>query len=283
MTPTPTLATHWSIRTRSLTFENGPLVMGIVNVTPDSFSDGGCFANTPSAVDHALRLADQGAAILDIGGESTRPNSTPVGTQEELDRVIPVIEKIVAQSSIPISIDTSKSAVARAALDAGAEIINDVTGLERDPEMQSVAKSSAAGICAMHMQGTPQTMQDNPTYDNVVTEIHHYLSQRKTALVQSGIEPEKICLDPGIGFGKTHEHNIQLLNHCENFLDLGCPILVGHSRKGFIGKLIGDKSANRDIGTLAISILLAQKRIQIIRVHEVENTVIALKTIAGFI
>jgi dihydropteroate synthase len=250
--------------------------MGVLNVTPDSFSDGGQFVETDAAVDHALRLADQGASILDIGGESTRPYSLPVDTQEELRRVIPVIETIARQTKTPISIDTSKSRVAQAAIDAGAEIINDVTGLQGDPSMLDVARKTGAGICAMHMRGTPQTMQDNPQYHDVVREIHDYLGQRKSHLLESGIELENICLDPGIGFGKTHQHNLDLLANCQQFLDLDCPILIGHSRKGFIGKIIGDKTANRDSGTLAITLLLAQKGIQIIRVHEVAETIKAL-------
>ena len=274
-------ATEWKLCTRTLALKSMPLVMGIVNVTPDSFSDGGKFSDTSIAIEHGLSLAEQGAAILDIGGESTRPYSTPVDVEEELNRVIPVIEGIAKQSDVAISIDTSKATVARAAIEAGAEIINDVTGLEGDPEMIDVAKRSGAGVCAMHMQGTPQDMQDDPDYFDVVREIHAYLAQRKSFLLDSGIELEKICLDPGIGFGKTHEHNLQLIRDCDQYHDLGCPILIGHSRKGFIGRLLGDKEADRDAGTLAITLKLAEKGIQIIRVHEVANTVAALKVQAG--
>lgn len=255
--------------------------MGIVNATPDSFSDGGQFREPSAAIDHALMLAEQGASILDVGGESTRPYSTPVDAQEEIARTIPVISGIVAQSTIPISIDTSKASVARAAIDAGAQIINDVTGLQGDPQMIEVAVNSGAGICAMHMQGTPQTMQDNPSYDDVVREIHAFLVQRKMQLLEAGIPLENICLDPGIGFGKTHQHNLQLLADCDQYLDLGCPILIGHSRKGFIGKILGESSIDRDAATLAISLMLAQKRIQVIRVHEVAQTVQALKVFAA--
>ena len=183
--------------------------MGIVNVTPDSFSDGGQFlrcATRPSTT--RLQLAADGADLLDIGGESTRPYAEPVDADEELRRVLPVIEQLAAQVDVPISIDTSKAAVARAAIDAGAEIINDVTGLTGDPEMIAVAVETGVGVCAMHMQGTPQTMQDNPTYDDVVAEVREYLRERRDALVAAGIARERICLDPGIGFGKTHEHNI---------------------------------------------------------------------------
>lgn len=270
-------ASRWQLRTRTLEFSKTPAVMGIVNATPDSFSDGGQFANATAAIEHACQLAAAGAAILDVGGESTRPYSTPVELQAELDRVIPVIEGITARIPTPISIDTSKSAVADAAITAGAEIINDVTGLTGDPAMLQVALASGAGVCAMHMQGTPQTMQDDPQYEDVVREIHAYLTQRKLHLIDAGISPAKICLDPGIGFGKTHQHNLQLLADCDQYLDLGCPILIGHSRKGFIGKILGDKVAGRDAGTLAITLRLAQQGIQIVRVHEVADTVRALQ------
>ncbi len=246
--------------------------MAIVNVTPDSFSDGGKFLSVDRAVEHALQLVEDGADILDIGGESTRPYSEPVSASEESDRVLPVIEKLVKETSVPISIDTSKASVAAAAIKAGAEIINDVTGLEGDPEMARVAVDSKAGICAMHMQGTPQTMQDDPKYGDVVGDILTYLRQRKEALLSAGIEAEKICLDPGIGFGKTHEHNIELLNRAEEFLALESPILIGHSRKGFIGKLIGDKKVNRDSGTLAATLLMASKGLHIVRIHEIAAT-----------
>jgi dihydropteroate synthase len=243
--------------------------MGIVNVTPNSFSDGGQYFDSNNAVAHALQLVADGADLLDIGGESTRPYSEPVAADEELRRVIPVIEKIAGQVQIPISIDTSKASVARAAIDAGAEIINDVTGLEGDPAMINVALDTNAGVCAMHMQGTPQTMQDNPTYSDVVTDIHEYLRQRRGALTAAGIAPERICLDPGIGFGKTHEHNITLMQHCYEFHSLGCSLLVGHSRKGFLGKLIGDKGADRTSATVGAAIGLAVQGVQIVRVHDV--------------
>jgi dihydropteroate synthase len=254
-----------------------PLLMGIVNVTPDSFSDGGRFMGHQQAIDHALQLAADGAAILDIGGESTRPYSQAVGEREELDRVLPVVEALCKQTNVPISIDTSKSLVARECIAAGAEIINDITGLNGDPQMVEVALQTGAGICAMHIQGTPQTMQDNPTYDNVVRDIHVHLRARRDALIACGIAPKKICLDPGIGFGKTHEHNIELMQNCWQFHDLGCPILVGHSRKGFLGKLLGDKERDRDAATAASACSLARQRVQIIRVHNVRTVNEALK------
>ena len=274
-------AKFWSLKSITIHFAQTPTVMGIVNVTPDSFSDGGKFIETDRAIDHALKLASEGAGILDIGGESTRPYSQSVDQEDELDRVIPVIRGLAKQTNIPISIDTTKAHVARAAMDEGAQIINDVTGLEGDPEMIAVALNSGAGVCAMHMQGTPQTMQDNPSYQDVVREIHAYLVKRKIHLLDAGIPVEKICLDPGIGFGKSHRHNLELLNHCEQYLDLDCPILIGHSRKGMIGKILGDPDANRDSATMAITLMLARKKIQVVRVHEVRETVRALKAFAA--
>lgn len=263
-------ATSWKLRRRTLHFGRRPLLMGIVNVTPDSFSDGGQFLDYHAAVAHALRLAEEGADILDIGGESTRPYSTPVSAAEELARVVPVISQI--RQHLPqavLSIDTSKEAAARAALDLGVEIINDVTGLTGDPAMIGLAKTTGAGVCAMHMQGTPQTMQDNPFYNDVVEDIYMHLCQRRDALLAMGIERERICLDPGIGFGKTHEHNLTLMAHCGRFHELGCPLLVGHSRKGFIGKVLGDKDADRTAGTIGGALALARQRVQILRVHDV--------------
>jgi dihydropteroate synthase len=259
----------WRLRTRTLRFGRLPLLMGIVNVTPDSFSDGGKFDDPARAVEHAMKLAAEGADILDIGGESTRPYSTPVTAADELRRVLPVITAIVRQCNVPVSIDTSKASVAQAALDAGAEIINDVTGLEGDPGMMPLAVRSHAGICAMHMRGTPQTMQDDPRYDDVVNEIAAYLAARRDALFSAGVLPENVCLDPGIGFGKTHQHSLTLLANCHRFHTLGCPLLVGHSRKGFIGKVIGDKEANRTAGTIGVSVALARQGVQVLRVHDV--------------
>ena len=264
-------AGSWQLRTQTLEFGKMPKIMGIVNVTPDSFSDGGKFFSPTAAIDHALSLVDEGADIIDIGGESTRPYALPVSAQEEIERVLPVIEALVATADIPVSIDTSKASVAREAIRVGAEIINDVTGLEGDAEMVSVALDSKAGICAMHMQGTPQTMQDNPNYDDVVSEIFEYLRLRRDSLISQGIDRPRICLDPGIGFGKTHQHNLTLMANCRRFHDLNCPILVGHSKKGFIGKVLGDKNMNRSAGTIGSAMVLAQNRIQVIRVHDVSE------------
>ena len=263
------LSSCWQLRSRSLQFSSLPCLMGIVNVTPDSFSDGGQFFDTRKAVRQGLQLAEAGAAILDIGGESTRPGSEPVELAEELDRVLPVVEELRRQLEIPLSIDTSKAEVARQAVELGAEIINDVTGLEGDPGMLEVALQSGAGICAMHMQGDPVTMQVEPRYDDVVADISRYLAGRRDALLEAGIERSRICLDPGIGFGKTDEHNLQLIRECGQFHQLGCPLLVGHSRKGFIGRVLGDKELDRTAGTVGTALWLARQGIQVIRVHDV--------------
>jgi dihydropteroate synthase len=243
--------------------------MGIVNVTPDSFSDGGLFLDAQAAVDHALQLVDEGADILDVGGESTRPYSEPVGEREELRRVLPVLEALVRQTEIPLSIDTSKSAVAREALQLGAQIVNDVTGLTGDPRMLETALEHSAAVCAMHMQGTPQTMQDAPAYEDVVAEVYLFLQHRREALLASGVAPGRICLDPGIGFGKTHQHNLTLLANCHRFHGLGCPVLVGASRKGFVAKVLGNKETDRLYGTIGVALRLAAQGVQILRVHDI--------------
>ena len=261
---------RWQLRTTRIEFGRLPVLMGIVNVTPDSFSDGGKFADVNAAVDHALQLIDEGASIVDVGGESSRPYSEAISEAEELKRTVAVIQRIHEQTSIPISIDTSKSKVAMECVAAGAEIINDVTGLEGDTKMPEVAAETKAGVCAMHMQGTPQTMQDNPTYDNVVEDILGYLKQRRESLLEFGIDLERICLDPGVGFGKTHQHNLDLIAGTERFHDLGCPILIGHSRKGFIAKILGDKTLDRAAATAGVAIELARKGVQVIRVHDVK-------------
>ncbi len=265
----PQRSTTWQLRTRRCEFGRLPWLMGIVNVTPDSFSDGGRFLDPRAAVEQGLRLAADGADLLDIGGESTRPYSTPVDPDEELRRVIPVVAALCEQTSIPISIDTSKATVAREAMAAGAEIINDVTGFMGDPAMLGVAVDTGAAVCAMHMQGTPQTMQDNPNYSDVVAEISDYLGQRRLALAKAGIAAERICLDPGIGFGKTHQHNLTLLSHCQRLHRLGCPLLVGPSRKGFIAKVIGRPEVDRTAGSIGVCLSLARQGIQMIRAHDV--------------
>lgn len=273
----PNRADRWRLRTTTLHFASRPKLMGIINVTPDSFSDGGQFTETSVAVDHGLRLVAEGADILDIGGESTRPYSTAVELSEELRRVLPVVQTLAEQAGVPISIDTSKAKVAAEAISAGAEIINDVTGLEGDPDMIRVAVETGAGVCAMHMQGTPQTMQDDPRYDDVVEDIFVYLRQRRDVLQADGIAADRICLDPGVGFGKTHQHNLTLVAGCGRYHELGCPLLVGHSRKGFIGKVLGDNDRDRTAGTMAVSLALARQGIQLLRVHDVRCTADALR------
>lgn len=289
--------THWQLRTTRLALPGGdgairrPLVMGIVNVTPDSFSDGGRHAGVEAAVAHGLSLVAAGADILDVGGESTRPYSVSVSAEEELRRVGEVVSQLAKRAGVPISIDTSKATVAARAVELGAEIINDVTGLEGDPGMIHIAVESRAGVCAMHMQGTPQTMQIDPRYDDVVADIHRYLAQRRDSLLAAGIPLDRICLDPGIGFGKTHAHNLELMARAGEFLDLGVPILVGHSRKGFIGKSLEQALGRpatleeRDGGTAGSSCGLAAAGIQILRVHAVGLVRSALElfcaTVAG--
>ena len=267
----------WDLGTRQLPLRRRPLVMGILNVTPDSFSDGGKHSDHQNAINVALQMEADGADIIDIGGESTRPYSEPVSAEDERRRVLPVIETLAKKLSIPMSIDTSKADVAKAAIDAGVEIVNDVTGLEGDPEMLKVVRNRQVGVCVMHMQGNPRTMQNDPQYKNVVEEILDYLIARRDHCIGQGIERSRICLDPGIGFGKTHEHNLALLRHAAKFRDTGCPILIGHSRKGFIGKLLGDKSADRSAATLGVSLAMALAGVNVLRVHEVRPTVEALR------
>jgi dihydropteroate synthase len=250
--------------------------MGILNVTPDSFSDAGKFFDPQRAIDHGLELVAAGADLIDIGGESTRPYSQRVEVDEELRRVVPVVTALAIQVETPLSIDTYKAAVARECLAAGAEVINDVTALT-DPAMLAVAVESGAGVCAMHMQGTPQTMQDNPTYTDVVEEVLEYLRARRDEFEAAGILQDCIALDPGVGFGKTHEHNLALLAACYRFQELGCPVLVGPSRKGFIAHVLGDKQVDRAAGTVGVCLALARQGVQILRVHDVRDVRQALQ------
>ena len=267
----PNRATAWKLRSKTLQFERLPALMGIVNVTPDSFSDGGKFVDPAVAIEHGLQLAEAGADILDIGGESTRPDADPVSEAEELRRVVSVVQGLAEQTTVPISIDTSKARVAEEAVAAGAEIINDVTGLEGDSRMAEVASVAEVGVCAMHMRGTPKTMLDeqNVQYDDVVNDILTYLKSRFDALLQVGIAADRICLDPGIGFAKTHQQNLTLLASLGSYHALGTPILVGHSRKGFLAKILGDPQADRTLATVGVSLSLAAMGIQVIRVHDV--------------
>jgi dihydropteroate synthase len=277
----PRRATTWRLRTCVLDLPEQPLVMGVVNVTPDSFSDGGQFLDARAAIDRAFELVAAGATMIDIGGESTRPYATPVASDEELRRVLPVVREVCARADVCVSIDTTKARVAAAALAAGAEIINDVSGLEADPDMVRVAVESGAGVCAMHMQGTPRTMQDCPAYHDVVEDILQYLRARRDALVAAGIDRQRICLDPGIGFGKTHRHNVLLLARSARFHELGCPLLVGPSRKRFIAKVLGQDPVGRSAGTIGVVLALARQGVQIVRVHDVREVWEALRLYAA--
>ncbi len=254
--------------------------MGIVNVTPDSFSDGGKYSSTNLAIEHALKLAEEGADILDIGGESTRPNATPVGLQQELDRVIPVIEALTKQINIPISIDTYKPQVMQAAINAGASMVNDVRALQESGALEIVAKSNV-GVCLMHMQGTPQTMQDNPHYNDVVNDVKAFLAERLQASIDAGCRASHILLDPGFGFGKTRTHNIFLLQNLKSFATLGQPLLVGLSRKSVLGQVTGNDVDARLFSSIAASVIAAQKGAKILRVHDVKATVEALKVVSA--
>jgi dihydropteroate synthase len=256
-----------------LQFPGKTLIMGVVNVTPDSFSDGGRFFSTENAVQHALELARQGADILDIGGESTRPKATPVPAAEEMKRIVPVIERLMELVSIPISVDTMKPSVAKEAVRAGASIVNDVAANRQDPAMwETVAQSGAAYVC-MHMQGTPENMQENPSYLDVTREVNEFFGERIETLEKHGIGRERVILDPGIGFGKKLEHNLQLLQQLESFTKWGCPLLLGVSRKSFIGKLTGAQSVEERLaGSLACASLGVKAGVNIIRTHDVQAT-----------
>ena len=245
------------------------LLMGVLNRTPDSFSDGGMFMDRNHAVRHALKMAGEGADIIDIGGESTRPGASPVRVEEELDRTIPVIRKLAKSLEIPISIDTSKSEVAEEALKNGARIINDITGLKEDPRMAQVAAENNCPIVIMHIKGMPRTMQLDPKYEDLITEIIEGLKESIDIARTAGVEEEKIMIDPGIGFGKTAEHNLEILNNLERFKVLARPILIGVSRKAFIGKVLELEVDKRLMGTAASCALAITNGADIIRVHDV--------------
>jgi dihydropteroate synthase len=246
--------------------------MGIVNVTPDSFSDGGEFLDPTRAIQQCLRLVDDGADLLDVGGESTRPGAVPVGEDEEIRRVVPVIAEVARRVSVPISIDTTKAAVAQRALDAGAAIVNDISGLRFDPRMPEVCARAQAGVVCMHMQGTPQTMQIDPRYGDVVREVADYLAQRLAALEECGIARERIVIDPGIGFGKTPEHNLTILKNIARFRALGRPVLIGHSRKRFLAKILGRTLDETSSATLGVSAAAALAGADLLRLHDVRAT-----------
>ena len=268
----------WNTGRRTFELANRGVIMGVINVTPDSFSDGGNFTAVSAAVDHGLRLVDEGAEILDIGGESTRPGAAPVTAEEELRRVLPVIEGLAAKTGAALSIDTSKASVARAAVAAGAEIINDVTALQGDDDMARVAAESGCAVVLMHMRGTPRTMQQDPHYDDVVAEVSAHLAQRVDAARAAGIVADRIAIDPGIGFGKTVEHNLQLIAGLGRFAALGHPVLLGVSRKSFLATAAQCQNVeDRDVPTAVLTAEGFRLGARIFRVHDPRPNVQALR------
>jgi dihydropteroate synthase len=246
-----------------------PAVMGVVNVTPDSFSDGGLYLDPAAAIARGRELAAEGADLLDVGGESTRPGSDPVSAGVELDRVLPVIEGLVGAGAAPVSVDTMKAEVARQALAAGASFVNDVTALRHDPEMAGVIAEAGVPVCLMHMLGTPKTMQQDPRYQDVVAEVSEFLLERAAAAEAAGVPRDLICLDPGIGFGKTLDHNLELLAHLERLAGLGYPLLIAVSRKRFLGAITGRGEADRLAATIAANVAALERGAWMFRVHDV--------------
>lgn len=264
----------WKLPNRTLHIGRRPLLMGIINVTPDSFSDGGRFLAAGKAIEHGLKLIADGADLLDIGGESTRPGSKPIALEEELRRVEPVFTELAKATTIPLSADTSKAAVAAKAMELGASVINDVTGLAGDPAMAAVAKDSGAGLVVMHMQGAPETMQLDPKYADVVKEVRDWLEARLLALAAAGVEPERVAIDPGIGFGKRQEHNLALLARLGEVRCGDRPICLGASRKGFINRALGKTGASEtgSAGTIGVALqAVSRGAAQILRVHDVRE------------
>ena len=255
--------------------------MGVINVTPDSFSDGGEYLHPEIAVARGVALAAEGAGLLDVGGESTRPGSGGVTADVELDRVLPVIRGLREATDVPISIDTSKAVVAEQAIAEGAAFVNDVTALRGDPRMAGVVAEAGVPVCLMHMRGTPRTMQDDPRYDDVVAEVAAFLAERAQAAEASGIAREAICIDPGIGFGKTGEHNLSLLRRLEAIVAVGPPVVVGVSRKRFLGAIIGDPDAPRAVATAAANVEAVRRGAWMVRVHDVRETREALAVAAA--
>ena len=268
----------WKIGDRVLDLSHHGVIMGVLNVTPDSFSDGGEHFDSQKAVEHALAMADAGAEIVDVGGESTRPRSQPVSPEEEARRVIPVIEAIKSRSDVTISIDTSKSEVADAAISAGATIVNDVTGGRADREMLPLVNRRGVGVVVMHMQGTPQTMQVNPHYDDVVGEVANFFRQQYACALDCGIDPMAIAFDPGIGFGKTLAHNLELLAQVQQLRVHDRPLVIGVSRKSFLSKVTGGTDmASRVSATAALTAVLWTRGARVFRVHDVRENVAALR------
>ena len=271
---------RWRCGNRTLRIGPRPLVMGIVNVTPDSFSDGGRYLDTQAAVDHGLRLVAEGADVLDVGGESTRPGADPVSEADEAARVAAAIAALAAQTDVPISVDTMKAGVARRAIEAGGTIINDVSALTADRDMVGVAAESSAGVVLMHMRGTPRTMQNEPSYDDVVADVREYLAERAEDVISRGVSFDALAIDPGIGFGKTVDHNVRLLAGLKAFLSLGFPVVVGLSRKSFLGKLVGRDVGERLPAALAASAFCVSQGAHVLRTHDVHATVDAVRVAA---
>jgi dihydropteroate synthase len=259
---------------------SAPVVMGVLNVTPDSFSDGGRFLDPAEAVGQARRLAADGAALIDVGGESTRPGAEPVDTAEEIDRVVPVIEAIVAELGVPVSVDTSKPEVMEAALEAGACMVNDVLAL-RAPGALEVVAASGAAVCLMHMRGIPRSMQVDPRYGDVVLDVHHFLSERVAVCEAAGMDRARLVIDPGFGFGKTLEHNLALLEGLDEFMRDGLPVLVGLSRKSMIGQITGRPVGDRLAGSVALAALAVERGASIVRAHDVAATLDAIRIAAA--
>lgn len=257
-----------------------PAVMGILNVTPDSFSDGGRFSDWQRALDHALRMVEEGAAIIDVGGESTRPGSAEVSVEEEIARVAPLIEHLASRISVPVSIDTSKPEVMRAAVEAGAGMINDVYALRREGAVAAAAHLKVP-VCLMHMQGEPRTMQQHPIYEDVVAEVHGFIQERIEACVAAGIDRQRLVIDPGFGFGKSLAHNLSLLKHLSQFSALGVPLLAGMSRKSMVGAILDVTIDERLIGSVTAAVIAAQRGASILRVHDVRETVQALRMVTA--
>jgi len=254
-----------------------PCIMGIVNVTPDSFSDGGRYLAPDVALEHGLSLVREGAAILDVGGESTRPGSDPVSEEEELRRVVPVVEALAGSVGVPVSVDTMKAAVARRSLAAGAVIVNDVSALRADREMAEVVAQAGCPVCLMHMRGQPKTMQDDPFYDDVVADVVRFLEERMDHALASGVREEQIMLDPGIGFGKSVEDNLTLLRHLDQVVALGRPVVLGASRKRFLGVILGAEPGQRIIGTAVTTVVGLLAGAHVFRVHDVKPNFEALR------
>src|SRR3954467_1019288 len=279
--PAPTPSACCTSRSLDPMKGSRPIVMGVVNVTPDSFSDGGLYLDPEAAIRHGEELAAEGAEILDVGGESTRPGARSVPADVELERVVPVVERLAVNGVARVSIDTTKLAVAEAALQAGARIVNDVSAFRFEPELAGLVASAGASCCLMHMLGEPRTMQEDPQYDDVVSDVKAFLEERLAFAVGEGVPEERVWLDPGIGFGKTIDHNLELLRRLDEIVALGRPVVVGASRKSFLGRLTGRAERERDAATVATSVMAFERGASVFRAHEVRGTVDGLKGAAA--